>query len=85
MNLLTNNWHILLDSPWSYLALISAAIICGTIVGAEHEEKVKPAGLRAMILITLGSALFTMVSGLLTEDGGDRAASPHKSSPVSVF
>ena len=73
MNLLTNNWHILLDSPWSYLALISAAIIYGTIVGAEREKKVKPAGLRAMILITLGSALFTMVSGLLTEDGGDKS------------
>lgn len=73
MNLLTDNWHSLLGSPWLYLALASVAIACGTIVGAESEKKVKPAGLRTMILITLGSALFTMMSVILADGTGDKS------------
>lgn len=72
MNWLINDWYVLLGSPWSYLALTLSAIVCGTIVGAEREKKVKPAGLRTMILIVLGSTLFTMASSLLADDSGDK-------------
>ncbi|MCL7419745.1 MAG: MgtC/SapB family protein [Methylobacter sp.] len=55
------------------MALTLAAIACGAIVGVEREKKIKPAGLRTMILIALGSALFTMLSGLLTDDVQDKS------------
>lgn len=73
MNRLTSDWYVLMGSPWAYLALTLAAIACGAIVGVEREKKIKPAGLRTMILIALGSALFTMLSGLLTGDVQDKS------------
>lgn len=72
MNWLTNDWYQLFASPWSYLALTLAAIACGAIIGVEREKKVKPAGLRTMILIALGSVLFTMVSIILADGNGDK-------------
>ncbi|MGR8952470.1 MAG: MgtC/SapB family protein [Gammaproteobacteria bacterium] len=42
------------------------------IVGVEREKKIKPAGLRTMILIALGSALFTMISVVMADHSGDK-------------
>lgn len=39
------------------------AILCGSMVGAEREIKNKAAGLRTVVLICLGAAVFTMMSG----------------------
>jgi putative Mg2+ transporter-C (MgtC) family protein len=39
---------------------------CGAIVGMERERRDKPAGLRTVILISVGSTIFTMVSLLLS-------------------
>ncbi|MCD0487610.1 MgtC/SapB family protein [Pedobacter sp. MC2016-14] len=39
------------------------AILCGGIIGFEREYKSKSAGFRTIILITLGSTIFTIVSG----------------------
>ena len=44
------------------LICIAASAICGTIVGLERESRDKPAGLRTVILICLGSTIFTLVS-----------------------
>lgn len=50
--------------------LVAAAL--GAAVGLERELKRKPAGLRTIILITFGSALFTMLSeALAAVRGGD--------------
>ncbi len=72
MNWIIDAWRLLLAAPWSYLMLTAAAIACGTIIGAEREKKLKPAGLRTMILFALGSALFTLISDFLGVASGDK-------------
>jgi len=71
MNWLIGNWHHLLPTPWANLLLALTAIGCGSIIGAERERREKPAGLRTMILICLGSAVFTMVSIVFSSNTGD--------------
>src|ERR1700761_6834798 len=44
------------------LLKIGIAVFCGGLLGIERQYKNKTAGFRTMILITLGSALFTMVA-----------------------
>jgi putative Mg2+ transporter-C (MgtC) family protein len=55
--------------------LVLAALL-GAAVGIERELRRKPAGLRTNILITLGAALFTLVSLTFGGSGGstDRVA-----------
>lgn len=72
MKWLFEDWYHLLGAPWAHTALVVCAILCGTLIGAEREKNSKPAGLRTMILIALGSTLFTMVSYLLAGDDDDR-------------
>lgn len=50
-----------------------AALLVGGIIGAEREYGGKAAGFRTMIMICVGSALFTMVSGRIG-GSGDRIA-----------
>lgn len=45
-----------------YLIRIIAALVLGGIVGAERERHKKAVGLRTLILISVGSALFTILS-----------------------
>lgn len=47
------------------LLKLGVALLVGTIIGGEREIKNKAAGLRTLILISLGSTLFTMLSGIL--------------------
>lgn len=42
--------------------LIAASILCGTIIGLEREVKEKPAGLRTVSLISVGSTIFSLIS-----------------------
>jgi putative Mg2+ transporter-C (MgtC) family protein len=77
MNWLVANWNTLLPKPWAQVALALAAVVCGAIVGTERERREKPAGLRTLVLVCLGSAVFTMVSfafGTTTGDTGRVAA-----------
>lgn len=57
--------------PWLDILLVLAAVICGAIVGTERARQDKPAGLRTLILVCLGSTLFTMVSFTFTTTTGD--------------
>lgn len=41
---------------------LTVALLTGAIIGAEREYRSKSAGFRTMMLISLGSALFTMLS-----------------------
>ena len=53
--------------------LAVVAVVCGGIVGAERERREKPAGLRTLILVCLGSTLFTIASFIFntaTDDSG---------------
>ncbi|MBS3964122.1 MAG: MgtC/SapB family protein [Methylomonas sp.] len=72
MQVIVGNWYVMMPPEAAYPALVLAAIVCGAIVGVEREKKIKPAGLRTMILIALGSALFTMISVIMADHGGDR-------------
>jgi putative Mg2+ transporter-C (MgtC) family protein len=49
-------------APFSEFILVLVSIACGTIVGAERERADKPAGLRTLTLICLGSTVFTLMS-----------------------
>jgi len=56
--------HLMLEDVIKLLV----AIVAGGLVGAEREFHDKPAGFRTIIMICLGSTLFTMLSPRL---GGD--------------
>jgi putative Mg2+ transporter-C (MgtC) family protein len=71
LDLLTRSARGELDSPWLEVVLALAAVVCGAIIGVERERHDKPAGLRTLILVCLGSAVFTMISFVFTSDTGD--------------
>jgi len=57
-------------------AQVSVAFIIGAIIGLEREFRSKPAGFRTMILISVGSCLYTILSKEISGSGGaDRIAS----------
>jgi len=56
------------------LRLVLSAI-AGGIIGAEREYRNKSAGFRTLILISMGSCLFTIASMLIEENSKDRIAS----------
>jgi putative Mg2+ transporter-C (MgtC) family protein len=67
----TEDWHGFLSAPWLQIALALTSVVCGAIVGAEREKREKPAGLRTLILVCLGSTAFTMASYAFTTSTGD--------------
>ena len=50
------------------LTKLLVALVIGAIIGAEREYRTKSAGFRTVILITVGSTLFTIVSNLMSND-----------------
>lgn len=49
--------------PWAIWCIsVVVTVVCGALVGVERERREKPAGLRTVILISLGSTIFTIVS-----------------------
>jgi len=60
-----------LDSFLQFVFSCVIAIICGIIIGLERESKGKPAGLRTLVLISLGSAIYVHVSIALADRNGD--------------
>ena len=50
---------------WHALGRLLLAVALGAVVGLERETHRKPAGLRTIILITFGSALFTLMTEAL--------------------
>jgi putative Mg2+ transporter-C (MgtC) family protein len=68
---LIESWHVLLGRPWDVLVLVIISVLCGGWVGSEREHKEKPAGLRTMALVALGSCTFTLVGYAFTSSSGD--------------
>ena len=62
-----------LDEEFAWRILISFCI--GTAIGFEREYRSKAAGLRTMIMICLGSTIFTELSMLISPSSPDRIAS----------
>ena len=54
---------------------VSLAFVMGAIIGLEREFRSKPAGFRTMILICVGSCLFTIISKNSNAMSPDRIAS----------
>lgn len=57
---------------WVGVILVVSSMVCGLIAGAEREFSRKPAGLRTLALICVGSTVFTMASIYLASGGADR-------------
>lgn len=58
----------------SDVSKIIVSIICGSILGFEREYRNKTAGFRTIILICLGSTIYTMVSESAMGESDDRIA-----------
>ncbi len=71
MNWITLSLRNELPSPWLEVLLAMVAVACGAIIGLERERHDKPAGLRTLSLVCLGSAVFTMVSFAFVTTTGD--------------
>jgi putative Mg2+ transporter-C (MgtC) family protein len=56
-------------------AQVSVAFVIGAIIGLEREFRSKPAGFRTMILICVGSCLYTILSKEVGTGSTDRIAS----------
>ena len=50
--------------------------LCGAIVGVERERRSKPAGLRTLILICVGSTVYTMASLMIADSSPVRVGVP---------
>jgi putative Mg2+ transporter-C (MgtC) family protein len=49
-------------APLSEITLVAVSFLCGMTVGLERERHDKPAGLRTLVLICVGSTIFTLAS-----------------------
>ncbi|MDM8001246.1 MAG: MgtC/SapB family protein [Dehalococcoidia bacterium] len=52
-------------TPWTELDVVLRllmAAIAGAVIGYDRERAQKPAGIRTLMLVSLGSALFTTIS-----------------------
>lgn len=65
------DWRLYMEE----VAQVSVAFIIGAIIGLEREFKSKPAGFRTMILICVGSCLYTILSKEANSTYPDRIAS----------
>lgn len=63
-------WEFLLSLP-NFLAVMVVAIFCGILIGLERESRGKPAGVRTLVLICLGSAIFVQISKMISGNFGD--------------
>jgi putative Mg2+ transporter-C (MgtC) family protein len=71
MGWFTSNWLHVFPSPWNYVVLVLAAVTGGALVGAERERKAKAVGIRTLALVSLGSAVFTLISTVLGEKNAE--------------
>lgn len=72
MNDILDNSHFITQSEVNKFLL--ATLLCG-LIGAEREYRSKSAGLKTMMMIGLGSALFTILSIRIGVSSHDRIAS----------
>lgn len=68
---LTEDLRAFVAAPWLQVLLALTSVVCGAIVGSERERREKPAGLRTLTLVCLGSTAFTMASYAFVTTTGD--------------
>ncbi len=64
-----------MNIPFEDIFKVAEAFIAGSLLGLEREYRNKPAGLRTLILITVGSTLFSLLSIYISNSSPDRIAS----------
>ncbi len=69
-----DNLPLLLEKLPVFALEIGVAILCGLLLGIERERKDKPAGLRTIMLITVGSTIF-MIASILVADAAEGPSS----------
>jgi putative Mg2+ transporter-C (MgtC) family protein len=62
LQVLLGDLHQIMPRPSCEIVLVATSFLCGALVGFEREKGRKAAGLRTLILICMGSAIFTVVS-----------------------
>jgi len=62
LSVIFGDFRQLMPRPYCEIVLVATAFLRGALVGFERERGHKPAGLRTLILICVGSAIFTVVS-----------------------
>jgi putative Mg2+ transporter-C (MgtC) family protein len=82
--LMTENWTELASLLPDFSVKIVVALLCGLLLGIERERKDKPAGVRTIVLITLGSTLYMLVSTLVTTRVLDMPISPGAVDPGRI-
>ncbi len=60
-----------LPSPLLEIILIVFSVLSGAMLGDERQRREKPAGLRTLVLVCLGAAIFTMTGFAFTSATGD--------------
>lgn len=60
-----------LPVPLLPIVLAVFAILCGAFLGNERQHREKPAGLRTLVMVCLGAAVFTMTGFAFTSATGD--------------
>lgn len=58
-------WSTVTSLYPGYAIKLGVSLLCGVLLGIERERKEKPAGLRTLVLITVGSTLYMIVSELI--------------------
>jgi putative Mg2+ transporter-C (MgtC) family protein len=71
-------------SDFEFVRRLLTAALLGGLLGLERETRSKPAGLRTNILISIGSAIFTMMSIELGGTGGTGADESRVASQIVV-
>jgi putative Mg2+ transporter-C (MgtC) family protein len=56
---------------WEYFLPVLVAALAGGLIGIEREYRDKSAGFRTMILIAVGSSLFTLLSQIVGSGDGE--------------
>lgn len=59
------------ESFLGFVVSCVVSVLCGIIIGLERESKGKPAGLRTLVLISLGSCIVVEVSQIIAGVRGD--------------
>ena len=54
-----------LRREWIGLICICFSTLCGGAIGLERERRDKPAGMRTIVLIAVGTTIFTILSDLI--------------------
>ncbi|MBN3868955.1 MgtC/SapB family protein [Nostoc sp. JL33] len=66
------NTYYLATNDWLNISLrLCLALVIGAIIGLERQIRGKPAGLRTHMLVSLGSAMFTLI---IIQTGGPQSS-----------